>query len=234
VEAQSLEQGGVEHGTKASNDATKPRAPSKPSGADVQTTQASIDAGVEEPHHPAAASTLEKTPKSPSSGDAQTHIVPSIEPRGEESQPATEPTQQQSPALFTSQRLWNAAYDGLEEDKDTTELVRSYMKTITKVLTAKTPENFPSGTGDISAELKAPAKRQKYMEDLVKEGLAKFSTASKITKGVGDVAQFILSAKGMIDAAILNIPQAALPWAGVCVGLQVSNHPSQLPSLCID
>jgi hypothetical protein len=232
VKAQSPEQGDVEHGTKASNDATKPHAPSKPSAADVQTTRASTDAGGKKPHHPAAASTPEKTPKSPPSGDAQTHVVPSIEPRAEESQPATEPTQQQSPTLSTSQRLWNAAYD--EEDKDTAELVRSYVKTITKVLTAKTPETFASGAGDIPAELKAPAKRQKYMEDLVKEGLAKISMASKITKGVGDVAQFILSAKGMIDAAIQNIPQAALPWAGVCVGLQVSNHPSQLPSLCID
>ena len=92
----------------------------------------------------------------------------------------------------------------------------------------------PTGAGDISAELKDPAKRQKYMEDLVKEGQSKVATASKITKGVGDVAQFVLSAKGMIDAAIQNIPQAALPWAGVCIGLQVSNHPSQLPSLCID
>ena len=63
------------------------------------------------------------------------------------------------------------------------------------------------------------------MKKLVEEGQAKVSTPSKITKGVGDVAQFILSAKGMIDLAIQNIPQAALPWAGVCVGLQVSNHP---------
>ena len=108
------------------------------------------------------------------------------------------------------------------------------MKTLTKVLKAKTPETFASGAVHISAELKVPAKRQKYMEDLVKEGLAKISTASKIKKGVGDVAQFILSAKGMIDAAIQNIPQAALPWAGVCVGLQVSSHPSQLSGLYID
>jgi hypothetical protein len=122
----------------------------------------------------------------------------------------------------------------LEENEDTAELVRCYVKTISKVLTAKTPEAFASGDVDISAELKAPAKRQKYMGDLVKEGRAKIYTSSKITKGVGDVAQFILSAKGMIDAAIQNIPQAALPWAGVCVGLHVSSHPSQLSGFSID
>ncbi len=68
------------------------------------------------------------------------------------------------------------------------------------------------------------------MKQLVKEGQANISTPSKITKGVGDVAQFILSAKGMIDMAIHNILQAALPWAGVCVGLQASSQPSHLPN----
>jgi hypothetical protein len=226
VNVQSPEQEDVERITKASSDATELYAPSKPSAAaDVQAT-AGTDAGGKEPHRPAAASTLKNTPKSPPSDDAQKHLVLSIEPRVEESQPAPDPTQQQSPALSASQRLWNAAYDRLEEDKDTAELVRSYLETLTKVLRANTPKTVASGAGDISAELEDPARRQKYMEDLVKKGQSKVATASKITKGVGDVAQFVLSAKGMIDAAIQNIPQAALPWAGVCVGLQVGNHPS--------
>ena len=234
MKVQSAEQGDVKCDTKASSDATRPHAPSKPSAAaDVQTTGAGTDAGGKEPHHPAAASTLENTPKYPPTDDAQTHVIPSIEPQAEESQPAIDPIQQ-SHALSTSQRLWNAAYDRLGGDKDTAELVGSYVETLTKVLNANIPKTVASGAGDISAELKDPAKRQKYMEDLVKKGQSKVATASKITNGVGDVARFVLSAKGMIDAAIQNIPQAALPWAGVCIGLQVSNHPSQLPSLCID
>ena len=60
------------------------------------------------------------------------------------------------------------------------------------------------------------------MRKLVEQGRARIATAYKITKGVGDVAKFVLSAKAMIDLAIQNIPQAALPWAGVCIGLQVS------------
>jgi hypothetical protein len=227
VNIQSPKQRDVGRITKASSDTTELYAPSKPSAAaDVQTTGADTDAGGKKPHYPAVASALENTPKSSPSDDAQTHVVPSIEHRAEESQPTTDPTQQQSPAFSTSQRLWNAAYDKLNEDKDTAELVRSYVKTLKKVLMPNIPKTFASGAGDISAELEDPAKRQKYMEDLVKEGQSKVATASKITKGVGDVAQFVLSAKGMIDAAIQNIPQAALPWAGVCIGLQVSNHPS--------
>lgn len=224
MNVQTPEQEDVERITKASSDATELYAPSTPSAAaDVQTT-AGTDAGGKEPDHPAAAFTLEYTPKSPLSDDAQKHVVLSIEPRAEESQPAPDPTQQQSPALSTSQRLWNAAYDSLE--KDTAELVGSYMKTLEEVLRSETPE--PSAA-DISAELKDPAKRQIYMKELVEKGGAKISKASNITKGVGQVASFVLSAKGIIDLAIQNIPQAApaaLPWAGVCVGLQVSIRPS--------
>ncbi|KAL2133700.1 hypothetical protein VTI74DRAFT_1876 [Chaetomium olivicolor] len=79
----------------------------------------------------------------------------------------------------------------------------------------------------MSAELKDPIQRQMRMRELVENGQAKISTPSKITKGVGDVAEFILSAKPMIDMAIQNIPQAALPWAGVCVGLQIILNPAK-------
>ena len=54
----------------------------------------------------------------------------------------------------------------------------------------------------------------------MEEGQAKISRASKITNGVGDVAGFVLSAKGLIDLAVQSMLQAALPWAGVCVGLR--------------
>jgi N-terminal domain of NWD NACHT-NTPase len=99
------------------------------------------------------------------------------------------------------------------------------VKTLTMVLKAeKTPDTSASGASDVSTELKDPTKRQMHMTKLLEEGQAKVFTASNITKGVGDVAQFILSTKGLVDLAIQNIPQAALPWAGVCVGLQVSTH----------
>ncbi len=75
---------------------------------------------------------------------------------------------------------------------------------------------------DGPVEPKGSAERQRYMRKLVEEGQAKVTTASKLTNGLGDVAHFVLSVKAMIDLAVQNIPQAALPWAGVCVGLQVS------------
>ncbi|KAL2193889.1 hypothetical protein P885DRAFT_71887 [Corynascus similis CBS 632.67] len=127
---------------------------------------------------------------------------------------------QHPPALSISQTLWNAAYDSLEEDADTAELVKSYLKTLMIAL-----DTDPST--DLSVRVKDPIQRQTHMRELVEKGQAKISTPSKITQGVGDVAQFILSAKFIIDAAIHNIPQAALPWAGVCVGLHILLNPAK-------
>jgi hypothetical protein len=203
-------------------------------------TPSSADAGAKEPHQPVIASTVQDISKASSSNATQEQVPHSVlpvtdaqtglagaDPGANEPQQLTESAVQQTPALSTSQRLWNDAYDSLENGNDTAELVKSYMKTLTTVLKAeKAPDTSASGASDVSAALRDPTKRQMHMKKLVEEGQAKVSTASKITRGVGDVAQFILSAKGMIDLAIQNIPQAALPWAGVCVGLQVSNHPS--------
>jgi hypothetical protein len=167
---------------------------------------------------------LEKIPKSPSTSVAQTRVPPD-EHRPEGPQPATESKEQQAPALSTSQRLWNAAYDRLEKENDTAELVKSYMKTLATARKTEASENSTSDADNVTAELKDPSKRQMHMKKLVEEGQAKVAKASKITKGLGDFAKAILSAKPMIDLAIQGIPQAApaaLPWAGVCVGLQVS------------
>lgn len=138
----------------------------------------------------------------------------------EECYPPSTSTEAQSHALSESQQLWNAAYDSLKEEEGTRELVGSYLKTLMKVL--GTDPDIVSDV-DVSADLNDPTKRQMFMKKLVADGQAKISTSSSITKGVGDIAKFILSAKGMVDLAIQNIPQAALPWAGVCIGLQVGD-----------
>jgi len=177
----------------------------------------------------------------PSADDVvQTQVSPSVlcetdtqagsavaDREAKEPQALTESTVQQISALSTSQRLWNDAYDSLEHDNDTAKLVKAYVKTLTKVLEANTaPSISTSEPSDVSIELKDSTKRQMYMKKLVEEGRTKVFTTSKITKGVDDVAQFILSAKRMIDLTIQNIPQAALSWADVCVELQVSTHSS--------
>lgn len=138
-------------------------------------------------------------------------------------EPEKPPAVEQTSGLSISQQVWNEAYESIEKDEP--NLVEAYMKTITISLQpqeasdASTPE-----APDVSAELKDPITRQKTMEILVQAGREKVATASKFTQGVGDFANSILEAKVLVDLAIQNIPQAALPWAGVCVGLQVSHN----------
>ncbi|PKX90474.1 NACHT and WD40 domain protein [Aspergillus novofumigatus IBT 16806] len=134
----------------------------------------------------------------------------------------------QSAELSISQRIWNAAYDSLEEDRATADLVKSYLKTLTAVLKAKKGSGVSAPEDDeLAARLQSPTTRQEYLKKLLSDGQEKIETSSKIKMAVGDVAQFVLSAKGMIDLAIQNIPQAALPWAGVCIGLQILLNPAQ-------
>lgn len=182
-----------------------------------RTTEATPDTkcGANKAVAPDAAS-FEKPTTSPSN-TAQTKGRP-VE--REECYPPSTSTEAQSHALPESQQLWNAAYDSLKEEEGTRELVGSYLKTLMEVL--GTDPDVVSDA-DVSANLNDPTKRQMLMKKLVADGQAKISTSSSITQGVGDVAKFVLSAKGMVDVAIRNIPQAALPWAGVCVGLQVGD-----------
>ncbi|KAF8861551.1 hypothetical protein BDZ45DRAFT_687628 [Acephala macrosclerotiorum] len=220
----------VSDSTKASSsNLTQPHVPPLNSPA----IEAEVVLASAEPHQPVTASTVQEISTASSSHSAQTHVPPSVPPVADppaeadtraERQPV-KPTERRASDL-TSQRLWNAAYDNLENDENTAKLVKSYVEILAGVLeTTGAADTSISTTDDNSIELKDPIKRQTYMRKLVEEGRKKIATTSKITEGGGNVVGYIEKAKGMIDAAIGNIPQAALPWAGVCVGLQILSNP---------
>lgn len=48
------------------------------------------------------------------------------------------------------------------------------------------------------------------------------SVGNAAANTVGKVSEFVLQFKDVIDLAVGTNPQAALPWAGVCIGLTVS------------
>lgn len=129
---------------------------------------------------------------------------------------ATKSTHRQRGEYSPSGTLWDVAYDSLRDDTDNAKYVIAYEATLVKVLAGR------DITDEISNVLKDRCKRKEYMTILVRQGKEKVSRTSKIMAGLGAVAEFILSATEMIDLAVQNIPQAALPCAGICIGLQVS------------
>ncbi|KAJ2997492.1 hypothetical protein NUW58_g638 [Xylaria curta] len=144
----------------------------------------------------------------------------------------TEPSEPSNPTFSVSEELWNAAYDDLEEAE--AQLVGSYVKTLNTVLGDKTSEEF---TTDPLVEMKDPIKRQKHMRELVQKGQQRIEKASKIATKVGGVADFILSSKGMVDLTLQSVPQAApaaLPWAGICLGLEILRNPAQATNSNLD
>ena len=61
-------------------------------------------------------------------------------------------------------------------------------------------------------------------EGVGSEGTGENIQSIQITTGVGEVTDFVLKAKKMVDVVLQSVPHAApaaLPWAGVCLGLQV-------------
>ncbi|KAJ2987542.1 hypothetical protein NUW58_g4448 [Xylaria curta] len=202
-------------GKSSTSDLTEPRTPNCP----IRTPpEASMS---DEPSKLVVASATE--PISNISSD----LTVTTDPGAEEGQPVRNSQDQQIPEYPISQRLWNKAYDSLEQDEDTADLVRSYAKILEKILHANRASDSSASEDDVSVERKAAADRQRYMRDLVAEGRKKFATTSKITGGLSNVVEYIQKAKGVVDLAVANIPQAALPWAGVCIGLQILSNPGK-------
>jgi hypothetical protein len=166
--------------------ATELQAPSTPPViTDAEETPASSDAAAKKPRLPASA--VQETSKASSSHPAQAQVPPSVlsvtdaqaglagaGPRAKEPQPTTELAAQQTQAISTSQRLWNEAYDSLENDNNNAGLVKAYVNTLTMFLKAeKAPDNSASGSIDVSAALKDPTKRQMHMRKLVEDSQTK-------------------------------------------------------------
>ena len=128
-----------------------------------------------------------------------------------------------------SRRLWDDAFDRILADEK--DLAESYLKALTKLLRKEKANNTEEDeTSDVSAELLDRTKRQEYLQKLVVNGKAKIAKAAKFSNVVGGIAGFILKAQPMVDV-LMTIPQAApaaIPWAGVCVGLQVRDNMSDL------
>jgi hypothetical protein len=132
-------------------------------------------------------------------------------------------------ASIIAQRLWDRAYDDLKVDESA--LLLAYEKILSRELNEKAPKSGELEFQINAIEQRDPAVRRLQMGLLVQAGLKKTESVVKVKHGIGEVVDVILSAKNIIDLAVQTVPQAALPWTGVCFALQVnvssrSTHPT--------
>lgn len=123
-----------------------------------------------------------------------------------------------TPAPSLPEQLWDRAYGGLKADE--LSLVEAYEKILSRNLN----ENDSTSDGPESPNTikqADPTARREQMHQLVQAGLKKTEREARIMHGIGEAMRPVLSVKSNIDSAIHAAPQTALPWAGVCIALQV-------------
>lgn len=200
---------------------------SDPKPVDDPQTTIVADAGGDaiKPPQPDAPSTQQNTDEAlPKAVDAEDAIKPTSNldpsPALTDSN-ARDPLPSDNPSL--SQDLWNKAYDEIEADEE--DLVKSYALALKVYLNDKSPNEPPLSDTEFLAQFKDRAKRQEFMKNLLEEGKKRVARTVAVSNIVGNIAKTILRVKPAADI-VLTVPQAApaaLPWAGVCVGLEVGN-----------
>ncbi|KAI9372223.1 hypothetical protein BJX61DRAFT_508192, partial [Aspergillus egyptiacus] len=180
---------------------------------------------------PQAESRLSHAEKKGASSNAKPPPVNDI-PAGESVQRA-EAAEQEPPKTpeepKISQKVWNRAYDELAEDEATKALVEDYMMAVQKANRPDEDGDDAVSTSEVEetmARMGDHAERDRILRETVRSGREKIYKSTKLTNAVGGVSEFVLRFKGVIDLAVGTNPQAALPWAGVCIGLQFLLNPS--------
>jgi hypothetical protein len=131
-----------------------------------------------------------------------------------------------------SQRLWDEAFGNIIADENEKNLAENYLVALKNLLQKKKADDMKITRKsdieaiDVSVQLRDPAKRQVYLHDLLKTGLDRVEKVSKFSEYLGNISEAVLATKPAVDLITSSVPQAApaaVPWAGVCLGLQVSN-----------
>lgn len=65
--------------------------------------------------------------------------------------------------------------------------------------------------------------RLHQMRQFVQDGLDRTKKEASIKQGIDDVLQAVDAVRGIMDRAVHAAPEAAVAWAAVCLGLEVSD-----------
>ncbi|KAL7926408.1 hypothetical protein ACQKWADRAFT_328206 [Trichoderma austrokoningii] len=115
------------------------------------------------------------------------------------------------------------AYDSLKAEKP--KLVQAYEKILSLKLNEDLLATVDHETGKNVIQVQNVSIRRAQMYQLIDSGLDKTMHEANIKENIGTAMQVINAMKKMIGGAIKDTPQAALPWAVVCVSLEILTNP---------
>uniref|UniRef100_A0A0B7JQF2 NACHT domain-containing protein n=1 Tax=Bionectria ochroleuca TaxID=29856 RepID=A0A0B7JQF2_BIOOC len=164
---------------------------------------------------PSSASSAPSPPQSGSSTAIQAISRPTACPS-----PATDSTICSLPTL--QERLWNEAYDELASSEP--KLAEAYENIISTELYRSDPAPVTNQPMENRIERTREA-RCRQMQQLVQQGLNRTEKAASLKRGIDEGLQAVEAVREVVDKAIHAAPEAAIAWAGVCLGLEILSNP---------
>ncbi|KAK5996815.1 Vegetative incompatibility protein HET-E-1 [Cladobotryum mycophilum] len=119
------------------------------------------------------------------------------------------------------EQLWDEAYDGLKTEEP--KLMQLYETILSNKLhtynfdPAQEPnENNIAPTGD---------KRREQLLGLIEAGRGLIERERNVKDGIEQAMGVVVSMKEIISSTVQTLPQAALPWSLVCLGIEIIQSP---------
>ncbi|OPB40895.1 hypothetical protein A0O28_0009760 [Trichoderma guizhouense] len=127
-------------------------------------------------------------------------------------------SEKEQSAQLVPETIWDLAYDALKTED--AALVQAYERILSSKLQNTTV------TADVNViNQRDKEKRRHQMHQLVKGGLDKISQETKVKSFVGSVLQTVNLAQNIVTEVVKDVPQAAIPWAAVCLSLELLTNP---------
>lgn len=119
------------------------------------------------------------------------------------------------------EKLWNESYDTLRNSEN--KYIVEYEEILLYELKKENPAITSLGT--------SYEERWRNMQRLVEIGLKKTEKEAKIYGKVNDGLQLFDTVRSLVTPAVSAVPQAAIPWVGVCFILEVFSNPAKQPGV---
>ncbi|UKZ68353.1 uncharacterized protein TrAtP1_009392 [Trichoderma atroviride] len=126
-------------------------------------------------------------------------------------------------SITPPERIWNEAYDSLKAEEP--KLVQAYEKILSSKLNGDSAVSMDQVSEKNVIQEENVAIRRAQMYQLIDKGLNKTRHEANIKGNISTAMQVVNATKKMIGDTIKDVPQAALPWAIVCVSLEILGNP---------